>query len=246
MHNKKLIKILVLTISMTLLTACTSVPTTPRGIATSTDSPTATSTPAPTITILPQPTATPSPEPETIKTTVVVIGADELRLENLSGNILDSFPYKAEDSPVAVIAGLNKLYGKKAVITYSGEETCWYHMNTYQWDNMKIDFQSETHDPASSDSFYASTNQVNENYERVVQAPNGAQISFSYSKLVAANPELPHRESEYAGVTYGTMIGELTANPIDDSPYNIAGVLVHARNDTVTALSAPSFLEGDC
>jgi hypothetical protein len=245
LQNRKVFKILVLVLSAALLTSCTpaSVELKPTTVPTSIPAVTSSS---PAVKPLESPAPELTPEPEIIKTTVVVIGADELRFENLSGDVLASFPYSAADAPAAAISNLTELYGKEAIVTYSGENTCWYHMNTYQWDNFKLDFQSETNDPTSSDSFFASTNTVNENYERVVQAPNGAQVSFPYSKFLKQDPELPHHESEYEGVLYGAMIGELTEFPYDALQENLAGVLITSKNDSVTAIFSPSHLESDC
>ena len=139
---------------------------------------------------------------------------------------------------------MNNLYGKDAIVEYSGDDTCWYQMNTYKWDNMEISFQTDTKDPLNSDHFIAHSTEVNENYERVVQAPNGAQISFSFSEYRAKNPELPVSQSyEYEGKKYETMLGEMSSlYPAED----MNGVMVSATNDRISNLYAPGSLIGDC
>ena len=86
MNNKKVIRSSAFIVGLLILTGCSSAspqPTpTPTKSNSSTPKPTASSTPE-----APKPSNEPvAPvEPDPIKTTVVVIGADNLRLEKLSG-----------------------------------------------------------------------------------------------------------------------------------------------------------------
>ena len=242
MNRKRFVRSSAVIVSFLLLAGCSSTSPEPKPTPTKSNSstPKPSTTPTPEI---PEPTKAPV-EPDPIKTTVVVIGADNLRLEKLSGEVIASYAYDTADAPVAAIEKMNELYGKTAEMEYSGEDTCWYQMNTYTWDNLKISFQTDTKDPSNSDYFIAHSEDVNENYERVVQAPNGAQISFSFAEYKAKNPELPVSETfEYEGKRYETMLGEVSA--LYPAEYQ-NGVMVSATNDRIDKLYAPGSLVGDC
>jgi hypothetical protein len=199
----------------------------------------------------------PAPTPAPVKTTVVEIGADELRIEDLSGNVKNAFPYKGS-SPSEAITTLTSLYGKEPTKRYTGDQTCDYQMNVYTWDNLTMRFQAESQNPNDADYFIINTNSANQNYERVVQAPNGAQIGQSLDKLHKAFPELAYSAGdEYEGVTYSAMIGEPsklgteTAGDYDvanitPAGANTLGVVVYANNDKIQSILAPAGLIGDC
>ena len=227
---------------------------TPTRTATPTPSATQSSKPAPTQSASSSPTKAPvaapttQPKPTTkpaVKTTVIVIGADDLRIENLSGQVLQKFPYKGKASPVAVIDGLTKIYGKAPKVQYTPPNTCGGDTNTYTWDNMTVYFVTATKDPKQTDLFFANTHTPNLNYERVVQAPNGAQVGMSYSKYIAKNPKLPHQESKIDdGTVYQQAVAELSAQAVQyDDP---SGSLYGGENDKIKFITAPGSLYGDC
>lgn len=245
-------------IGLGILAGCSSasptVTATPKPSSTATSSPTASpsksATPAPSVAPSEQPTSKPAPtEKPTVKTTVVVIGADELRLENLSGKVLAEYPYEGQASPVAAIDGLTKLYGKEPVIKYTPPTMCSGDINSYEWDNIRVSFDTPTKDPNQVSQYIAYTNAANQNYERVVQAPNGVQIGFSYNEYVAKNPDLPHQESTIAEyeTTYQSAIAESSSleryGAEDDKA---TGVIYSGENDVVKVISAPQYLYGDC
>jgi hypothetical protein len=214
-------------------------------------SPSPTSQPTPTTKPAPAPAPAPEPTKPTIKTTVVEIGADELRFENLSGQTLQSFSYYGQGSPIPAIAATTKLYGYEPKVVYTGEDPCFGYTNVYTWDNFVISFVTETKDPAQVDRFVAGTSKPNQNYDRVVQAPNGAQITFNYKKYVQANPSLPHTEnkSEYpAGtfVEYQKAIAELSQKFTPEQGGDAAGTIYGGEDDKIKFISAPGYLYGDC
>lgn len=277
MKKKAFARVLVTVIGVTLLAGCTSGETNPKPTTTPTSKPSASSTPKPSATSTPSPTATstppvaPSPTKEpapapttkpTINTTVVEIGADELRFEKISGTVLNRYAYDGPGATVAAIEGATKLYGKAPKISYTGDDlVCYGQLNTYAWDNFRISFYTITRDPSQAENgFMASSNGPNENYERVVQTPNGAQVTFSYSKYVAKNPSFPHEESK-AEYPYGsgiinewaTALAEPTSKPMPEGEVlpegetvYAAGAVYSAENDKITSLFAPGYVYGDC
>lgn len=226
---------------------------TPARTQSPTPSATQSSTPAPSQSASSSPTKAPDagstaqPKPTTkptVKTTVVVIGADEIRIENLSGQVLQKYPYKGKAPAVAAIDGLTKLYGKAPKVNYTPPNVCGGDTNTYTWDNMTIYFITPTKDPTQTDMFFANTHTPNQNYERVVQAPNGAQIGMSYSKYVAKNPKLPHQETKGEDTEYQQAVAELSAQAVQyDDP---SGVLYGGENNRINFITAPGSLYGDC
>jgi len=270
MNRKAVFSTIVLTLSVAMLTGCTA--NTPEPTPTKTSSskpaPTKTATPTPTPTSTPSPSASPTqkpttkpapapvpapaPEPAPIKTTVVEIGADELRFENLGGKTLQSFNY--EDTPVKAIAALTDLYGFEPKTEYTGNQVCYGELNIYKWDNMRISFYTSTQDPNQTESFFAGTSEPNQNYERVIQAPNGVQVGFSYWDYVNKNPNLLHEESK-AEYPYGSgkiqewaqAMAEPTAKPLPEgNDMNASGSIYSAENGTVKSIGAPQYLYGDC
>lgn len=193
------------------------------------------------------PTVTPKP---TVKTTVVVIGADTLRFENLNGTVLKSFPYN--QSPAPAVTALNELYGKQPDTKhYSTEEMCSYQFNTWAWDNMSITFTSGTKDPATAKSFYVSTAKPNQNYERVVETPNEIQVGNTWKVALQKAPNAVQSDPvSYNGHTYQSLVAEVTTDPsygkTDPASGNIAGTLVHGDNGTVSSITSPFSLYGDC
>jgi hypothetical protein len=267
MKSKRAVHALVLMVSVGLLAGCTSAPTpVPSGTKSATPKPSssASASPSATPSTSAEPTtpgsAVPTPKPDPVKTTVVQLGADELRLENLSGEVLGSFPYDTQDAPVAAIDALTKLYGKEPAKRYTGEQMCDYQTNVYTWDNLTLRFQAESQNASDSDYFSVSTNTVNQNMERVVQAPNGAQVGQPLAKFVKAFPSYAQAPTyEYEGVTYQTVIGEPskkysgqehqdTAGETGIIPKgaNINGTTVTAQDGTVKAINTPGSLIGDC
>lgn len=264
MNRKAVFSTIVLTLSVAMLTGCTAntpepTPTktssskpAPTKTATPTPTPTPTSTPSPSVPPTQQPAPVPAPEPAPIKTTVVEIGADELRFENLGGKTLQSFSY--EDTPVKAIAALTDLYGFEPKTEYTGNQVCYGELNIYKWDNMRISFYTSTQDPNQTDSFSAGTSEPNQNYERVIQAPNGVQVGFSYWDYVNKNPSLLHEESK-AEYPYGSgkiqewakAIAEPTAKLLPDmNDRNASGSIYSGENGVVDSIGAPQYLYGDC
>jgi hypothetical protein len=228
---------------------------TPTRTQSPTPSATQSSTPAPSKSASSSPNKAPGsgstnqPKPTTkpmVKTTVIVIGADDLRIENLSGKVLQKFPYNTKEAPVAAIDALTKIYGKAPKVSYTPPATCGGDTNSYTWDNMTIYFITPTKDPKQVEIFFANTHTPNQNYERVVQAPNGAQVGMSYSKYIAKNPKLPHQESKVENTEYQQAVAELSYNSNADDPESASGVLYGGENDKIKFITAPGSLYGDC
>ena len=232
---------------------------TPEPTKTPTGSPTAPAKPSPSPTAkpAPQPSQKPQPKPEPVKTVVVEIGADELRIEDISGGLKNSFPYEG-DSADEAIAALTSLYGKEPKTLYTGDDICNYQNNVYSWDNMNLSFQAASQSVADAERFLVFTNSANQNYERVVQAPNGAQVGLSLKRFHAASPGLAYSPGiDYEGVSYGSMIGEpskITVQSASNSgdpallpaDANAVGTVIFATNDTIKSIHAPGSLVGDC
>jgi hypothetical protein len=268
--------ITVVALSSILLTGCSSssnptptssatkTPSTSKPAPTQSSSPTPTETSTPTVT--PTPTSAPSTTPSTptntkpatpsaapkpaVPTTVVVIGADDLRFEKLNGTVLKSFPYN--QSPAAAVAALNELYGKQPDAKhFSTEEMCSYQFNTWAWDNMSITFTSGTKDPATAKSFFVTSAKPNQNYERVVETPNEIQVGNSWKVALQKTPNAVQADPvSYNGHTYQSLVADVTTDPAygktDPATGNIAGTIVHGDNGTVKSITSPFSLYGDC
>lgn len=150
------------------------------------------------------------------------------------------------------MTALNELYGKQPDAKhYSTEEMCSYQFNTWAWDNLSITFTSGTKDPATAKSFYVTSAKPNQNYERVVETPNEIQVGNSWKvalqKAPGARQGIP---ASYNGHTYQTLIADHTSNTqydnISPDSSQTVGTLVHADNGTVTSITSPFSLYGDC
>jgi hypothetical protein len=268
--------ITVVALSSILLTGCSSSSNpTPTSSATKTPStskpaPTQSSSPIPTETstptVTPTPTSVPSTTPSTptntkpatpsaapkpvVHTTVVVIGADDLRFEKLNGTVLKSFPYN--QSPAAAVTALNELYGKQPDAKhYSTEEMCSYQFNTWAWDNMSITFTSGTKDPATAKSFFVTSAKPNQNYERVVETPNEIQVGNSWKVALQKAPgAIQGNTASYNGHNYQTLIADHTSDTqydkITPDGSKTVGTIVTADNGVVTGIHSPFSLYGDC
>jgi hypothetical protein len=263
--KKRTAQAVILTLSIGLLAGCTSsapVEKPTRSTPSSSQSAKPVPSEAPTATATPSasPSAAPSvaPKPDPVKTTVIQIGADELRIEDLSGNVKNSFSYEGGSTDEAV-AALTSLYGKEPTKRYTGtEQICDYQMNVYVWDNLTMRFQGESQNPNDAEFFMMNTTTANQNYERIVQAPNGAQVGQSLEKFHKASPELAFSKgSEYEGKVYAAMVGEPSkrynepasefgGESITPADANSAGVIVFAENDKINSITAPYSLIGDC
>jgi hypothetical protein len=263
--KKRAVQFTILAVSVSLLAGCTSSGpvTSPSPTKTPSSSPSAKPTPSATATADGTATASPTvapttkPGPDPVKTTVIEIGADELRIEDIAGNVMNAFPYEGDSTDEAV-AALTSLYGKEPTKRYTGDQTCDYQNNVYTWDNLVLRFQASSQNVNDAERFVVTTNGANQNYERVVQAPNGAQVTQSLEKFHKEFPNLAYSiGGEYEGVTYSGMIGEPSqrvgetageyqVENITPADANTFGVVISAENDKIGAIYAPGGLIGDC
>lgn len=245
MRKNSALKFILATSTILVLAGCSNSAPNPTPTQNVSPETTKTATPKPSSTPTPTETVTPTPEPEPIKTTVITIGADSLKIGNLKGEIKQEFPYETTQSAVPAIAALTELYGKEPIIEYSGDDVCWYQMNTYNWDNMAIAFPTPTKNPNDANWFTARTVQPNGNYERVVQAPNGAQIGFSFQEYRQKNPELPFNDGFTPEDTFKKMLAEVSSKS-SSNPEEIEGTLIVSDNDKIEFIGAPNFLNENC
>lgn len=281
--NRRMTCVALLALSASILTGCSSQNVAPVGTpspsSTRSATPSATSSPSatpepsssPTVTATPsakpsetpstkpapQPTVKPQPKPEPVKTVVLELGADELRIEDAAGTVKESFPYEG-DSTDEAIAALTSVYGKEPKTLYTGNEICNYQNNVYSWDNISLVFQAESQTVADAERFRVLSSDPNLSYERIVQAPNGAQVGLSLKRFMDASPELVRSApNEYQGTTYGSMIGEPSklknesaassgSTGLTPADANAVGTVIFSINDRIETIHAPSTLIGDC
>jgi hypothetical protein len=246
MKTKKFITLSVIAATSIALVGCVPQPpptANPSSPSSATPTPSASSTsPSPSVT--PTPSATPPPtiEPEIIpdlNNSKIVIGSDTLFIKSLDGDIIDRFPF--DSNPRDAITSITDLYDREATTEYSGEETCWYQMSTYDWGNFKLSFQTENID--NSEWFIVTSEVDSEQKNPLVETLHGAVAGESYSAYVAnvaGNPRLDYDQ-------YHSVLDEQTDDYVyNPEEMNAYGAIVHAVDDTITTIAAPLFLNSEC
>jgi hypothetical protein len=239
----KKVKILA-TISVALITVMLSGCTAERPAPTVTikpSKPSATATPQPTSTPMPTPTVNPE-EPEV---TTVVIGAQELRIMNDTGEIVETLPYTL--SPQQMQKELTEIFGQEPKNEFSGEENvCWYNMTTISWGDFSFTYPGQ--DNQNGKIYNAIVTGETSNEEVKIESPSGAVIGGDYLITLKNTPAILTQSSSYEGTTYSSLIDEHVGNfPNNEEELgNLAGVGVIAENDVVTAITAPYYIYADC
>lgn len=237
MHLRKVLSVTSIIVISLILGGCTS----SSPYSTSTSKPVEPSSTQP---VTPSPSTVPEEEGNKSQIGSIIIGAQELRINDVNNELIDTLPYTL--SADMMIEKLTQVFEAEPVTEFSGEENkCWFNMSTVSWDNFDLTFSGQ--DATDAKIFNVSTSDEN-NGSTKIESPNGAEVGGDYSVIRSITPDALTLESEYNGTTYSSLIDEHVGNfpTTEEEIYALNGTGVIAENNVITNIVSPYYLMGDC